>query len=82
MTKDMHHDDRARRIRELNDEFRKNPFSSTLGRVVITSAVNLFLLHDADIRPTDLTARKLLLLRTAAAFNDFTPDNDPYGEQD
>jgi hypothetical protein len=52
--------------RQLNDEFRK---SMTGGRVVITRGV-LALPDPGDI------------LKRIKDFDDFNPDNDPYGEHD
>jgi len=55
-------------IRRLNDEFRRD-FSR--GRIVITAGV-------AALNETE----RLNLLAAVRIFNDFTPDNDPYGEHD
>src|SRR5215468_10925813 len=56
------------RIRELNDAFR-----TTLrgGRAVMTSGVSEL--------PDCVKAEAMVQV---AAFSDFTPDNDPYGEHD
>ena len=56
------------RIRELNDAFRTT-FEG--GRVLITAGVGAL--------PPILACEVLQKVRT---FNDFTPDNDPYGEHD
>jgi hypothetical protein len=59
--------ERSARIRGLNDAFRK----SMIGRVFMTAGV--------DALPTDV---KAMVIRRVATFDDFTPDNDPYGEHD
>jgi uncharacterized protein DUF3768 len=59
---------KAERIRELNDALRRT-FSG--GRMVMTTAVQSL--------PPDTVA--LALTRTQT-FNEFTSDNDPYGEHD
>lgn len=59
---------RADRIRELNDAFRST-FSG--GRVMMTAGV--------DALP-DMV--KAAALQQVAAFDAFTPDNDPHGEHD
>jgi hypothetical protein len=56
------------RIRTLNDSLR-HTFNG--GRVVMTAAVQSL--------PPDTVALALSKMR---AFNEFTPDNDPYGEHD
>ena len=58
------------RIRELNDAFRKS-FDSKLGRIVMTAGVNSL--------PSDV---KAMAIRKTAAFDVFTPENDPHGEHD
>jgi hypothetical protein len=55
-------------IRQLNDTLRR---SGTGGRTVLTSGF-------AALAPETLVAA----LRAVAAFDTFTPDNDPYGEHD
>ena len=62
--------DRAARIAELNDQFRKNPLDGH-GRVMMTRAVHAFGAEFA-----------LKALSAIAAFDSFTRDNDPYGERD
>src|SRR5229473_4995459 len=59
---------KTERIRELNDSLRR---TFTGGRVVMTASVQSL--------PADTVALALSKMR---AFNDFTPDNDPYGEHD
>lgn len=60
--------DRAEQIRCLNDRVRKTFLS---GRVVITAGVQA--LDDA---------MRVSLLAAVQAFDDFTPENDPYAEHD
>lgn len=55
-------------IATLNDNFRKS-FSG--GRVMLTAGINAL--------PADDVAQILSRVRS---FNDFSPDNDPYGEHD
>jgi Protein of unknown function (DUF3768) len=61
------------RIRELNDAFRKYPWSDqpALGRTVVTAGINAY-------------GREFVLkvLDAVAAFDNFTGDNDPHGEHD
>ncbi|MRX49450.1 DUF3768 domain-containing protein [Paracoccus sp. S-4012] len=59
---------RRDRIRDLNDSFRRNLNG---GRLVITSGI--VALGGSAIRE---------LLRQLTVFDDFTEDNDPYGEHD
>ena len=61
-------DDRATRIRELNDAFRKT-FAG--GKVVMTASVAAL--------PDMVTAHALV---EVTRFDSFTPDNDPHGEHD
>ena len=56
------------RVRALNDAFRQ---SFVGGRVMVTSGTGT--LSDADM---------LALFAAVKSFDDFTPDNDPYGEHD
>ena len=56
------------RIRELNDQLRRNGIG---GRIMITRGIQAL--------GTD-TVRQILL--AVAQFNDFTEDNDPWGEHD
>jgi uncharacterized protein DUF3768 len=60
--------EKARRIREFNDAFRRS-FSG--GKVVMTAGV--------DALP-DMV--KAAALQKAATFDEFNEDNDPYGEHD
>jgi hypothetical protein len=59
---------KAARIRELNDQLRSN---GTGGRVVITRGIQA--LGTDGVRQ---------VLTTVAQFDDFTEDNDPWGEHD
>ena len=65
----MSEKERSARIAALNDAFGKEP--TRHGRAVVTRGVN-------DLGP-DLV---FLATRAAGAFNDFTEENDPYGEHD
>lgn len=56
------------KIRQLNDEFRKSFFG---GHIVITTSVQS--LADDDRKE---------LLKQVQSFDNFTEDNDPYGEHD
>ncbi|WP_096702528.1 DUF3768 domain-containing protein [Magnetospirillum sp. 15-1] len=60
--------DRTERIAELNDRRRRD---HSYGKVVITRGIQA-LGHQAVME----------VLTAVAAFSDFTPDNDPYGEHD
>lgn len=60
--------DRKARIAELNDRLRRD---HNYGKVVITKGIQA-LGHQAVME----------VLAAVAAFSDFTPDNDPYGEHD
>ena len=55
-------------VKTLNDNFRK---TFTGGRVLLTAGI--------DSKPADDIANIMLLVQN---FNNFTPDNDPYGEHD
>lgn len=59
----------ATMIAQLNDQFRRGDL--TLGIFNATASV-------ANLPPDRLAA----LTRAIANFDDFTPDNDPYGEHD
>ena len=59
---------RIRRIRELNDAFRR---SFSRGRVLMTPGIEA--LGNKSLQA---------LLRKVREFDVFTPDNDPYGEHD
>lgn len=61
-------DDRRDRIRELNDQLRR---TGSGGRVLITRGI--------DALGVSAATRILAAVRR---FDDFTPDNDPYGEHD
>ena len=60
--------EQARRIRELNDAFRKT-FAG--GKMVMTASVAAL--------PEMVKSSALVKV---AEFNDFTPENDPHGEHD
>ena len=60
--------EKTRRVRVLNDNFRSTFIGGT---VVLTQGVNEL--------PLDVKAQALLLVQ---AFENFTRDNDPYGEHD
>jgi hypothetical protein len=62
---------KSARIRELNDELRHTLTTSVRGKVVMT--------HGVAALPEDELAQ---LLRRLRCFDQFTPDNDPYGEHD
>lgn len=61
------------RIRELNDAFRKFPWGgrSALGRTVVTAGIEA-------LGPKFV----LNVLNAVAGFDQFSGDNDPYGEHD
>ncbi len=61
------------RIRELNDAYRKNPWAGpkALGRTLITAGVQA---HGP--------AFVLKVLNAVAGFDNFSEENDPYGEHD
>jgi Protein of unknown function (DUF3768) len=61
-------DGRLARIRELNDQLRR--FKAG-GRILLTVGISS--------QPQEVVVAILLAI---AAFNDFTPDNDPWGEHD
>jgi hypothetical protein len=61
-------DDKSARIRELNDKFRS---THSGGRVLYTQGVSAL--------PDDVVAKIMSRVET---FDDFTTDNDPYGEHD
>lgn len=63
----MNDDQRRQRMRELNDQLRQG----IGGRIMVTCGVSA---HG--------TAFVAEALRAVAAFDAFTPDNDPYGEHD
>lgn len=63
-------DERAKRIAQLNDQLRTT-FTPAAGRIVYTHGISA--LDDED------RAQIFTLVKT---FNNFTADNDPYGEHD
>ena len=65
---DIESKERISRIRNLNDAFRRTFLG---GRVMMTCGV-------AEL-PNEVKAKALQLV---ASFNQFTDDNDPYGEHD
>ena len=58
-------------IQKLNDEFRREFWCSPLGKTVVTRAVNALSAKD-----------RAELMDNVRLFNDFSKDNDPYGEHD
>ena len=59
----------VKKTRELNDSFRRG--DGTGGRIVVTRSIQ------------ELGSRTLeSILRAVREFDDFGPDNDPYGEHD
>lgn len=63
-------DERTKRIAELNDQLRTT-FSPAAGRIAFTHGINSL--------DTEDRAQIFGLVKT---FNDFTEENDPYGEHD
>jgi len=61
-------------IRDLNDRFRKGD-SSIPGQVLMTAGVQSLI----DIDPKIRLGEVIVAVRS---FNDFSEDNDPYGEHD
>jgi hypothetical protein len=61
---------KSRRIRDLNDAFRKS-LDPNLGRLVMTSGVSAL--------PSDVRA---MAIRETETFDAFSADNDPHGEHD
>ena len=70
---------KSQTIRDLNDRFRKSvPTGCDIpGRVMLTSGIQ-------ELCNTDPESNKHLpkLFETIRTFDDFTSDNDPYGEHD
>lgn len=66
-------DERVRKIRELNDAFRKYPWNdaSALGRTMVT--------HGVNAKGPEFVLRAL---NAVAGFDAFNADNDPHGEHD
>ncbi len=62
---------RTERIRELNDDFRKYPFADGRGQMVMTRSI-------ADLPAED----RLAILNLVRDFDQFSEENDPYGEHD
>jgi hypothetical protein len=62
--------DRTRKIRELNDAFRCYPAEGGVpGRALLTQGICALPLHD-----------QMEIINRVRCFEDFTEDNDPYGE--
>jgi hypothetical protein len=59
------------RVRELNDDFRRDIFNTDLGELFLTESVSA--MQDKDVRA---------LISKVSCFEDFNEDNDPYGEHD
>ena len=59
------------KIRELNDEFRTNLFKRSENLLCLSEMVSAL-----------STREQLQILDKVAKFNDFTEENDPYGEHD
>ena len=67
-------EDRSRRIAELNDQFRKRigrPPSEVPGMFVMTAGID-----------TLSQEQKEEIIKQVRAYDDFSEDNDPYGEHD
>lgn len=62
---------RSQRIAQLNDRFRSNPFGRVPGLILVTQAAQSLAASDRRI-----------LIQAVQTFDDFTGDNDPYGEHD
>jgi len=67
--------ERTLRIRELNDEFRSDPHY----HLARTAGQHLVVTRGVAVRGREFTLRALDAVRT---FDNFAPDNDPYGEHD
>lgn len=63
----MTENNQAEKIRELNDQFRKAP-TPAKGRLMITEGIR------NRCEPS--------VIQKVMTYDDFTPDNDPYGEHD
>lgn len=59
------------RVRELNDNFRRDIFNPSLGELFLTAGVGA--LKDGD---------RFALIQEVQCFEDFDEGNDPYGEHD
>jgi Protein of unknown function (DUF3768) len=67
--------ERTLRIRKLNDEFRSNPH----GPLAWLAGQHLVITKGVAARGLDFASRALDAVRT---FDNFAPENDPYGEHD
>ena len=78
----QHKDPKSNAVRNLNDRFRKgDPYVT--GRVVLTSGIQSICSMDGDgngKKPSNETLEQLL--EKVRTFDEFTEDNDPYGEHD
>jgi hypothetical protein len=63
--------DPTARVRELNDNFRRDIFNRNLGTLIITAGV-------AAMKDED----RFALVREVQCFEDFNEGNDPYGEHE
>lgn len=61
----------AEQIAALNDQFRRDPYNTALGNIVLTQAVGHL--------PRD---KQMALIQAVSAFNTFNEGNDPWGEHD
>ncbi len=59
------------RVRRLNDDFRRDIFNSNLGELFYTAGV-------AALKDEAIFA----LVQEVQTYEDFNPNNDPYGEHD
>jgi type IV pilus biogenesis protein CpaD/CtpE len=64
-------DDATKKIRELNDQFRRTLGGSGSGKKFMTAGVAALPIDD-----------QAAILVRVVSFEDFTPDNDPYEEHD
>ena len=72
-------EDKSKTIRELNDRFRQNApdTSGVPGRVMLTSGIQA--LTNTEAEPGMHMPK---LFEAIRSFDDFSSDNDPYGEHD
>jgi hypothetical protein len=69
-------------IRRLNDLARTKPQSVNATWVMTVGIQDLIAGDEADEDPSLAFKRNAILLRTVAAYCDWTEGNDPYGEHD